>query len=794
MISRSLRLVLRHVLRFKTYSFINIGGLALGFASSIAILHFVSDEFSYDRFHHLSHNVYRLNTITQTPEGVQVQAAGTPQLAPTLMADIPEVEAAVRLRHADDVVVEIGEKKFHETKVFFADSNFFKVLTFQLAKGDPETALNEINTAVITSELATKYFGDQDPVNKTITVNDLLVEVRGVALPTGKSHFKFDMLISFQTFTPPKRAPVSLTSWAWTSFPTYVRLREGSDVVSVEKKFPAFIKKYHPHDDTRKISYQLQPIKDVYLHSRNILERDGISTKGDYTYTIGLTLIAALIMCLACFNFANISAALSIYRIKETGIKRSLGSSQSEVFSQFIFESILHAALSLLIGIVILQLGIPTLERLLGADLSLSVATHLKWLPLYVILILLIGFLGGLYPAVRLSRLKPQLALKGKNASQVGSGKLSFKKAIIAFQFFITAALIGGSLCIKRQVDFIVSKDLGYNKNGIIVFHVPDEQMRKLYPSILNKLSGNAVVLGVSASRDLFDGQQAITDVEEIGSPGNSHPINVFRMYPNFIQTMGIEMAIGGAFAEPLTDSSSFILNEAAVKMFGWHKDEVIGKKIRSYGQTGKVIGVAKDFHFSSLHTTIAPLIMLVPKTKIEYLYVRLTPGDLNKTIASLESDWKAVVPNLPFDYLILDDHVGQMYRQDERLSQLLFIFCGLSVFLACLGLYGVVSLMAEARTTEIGIRKVLGASVSGIAVLLSGQFMLLVLIAAAIALPSSYYLLDQWLSYFAYRITVPIDILIFSVLLSSVLAGLAVGFRSIKAAMANPVDSIKTE
>jgi putative ABC transport system permease protein len=327
MISRSLQLILRLSLRFKTYSIINIGGLALGFASSIAILLFVSGEFSYDKFHRLSENVYRINTVTQTPEGeTQTQAAGTPMLAPTLMSDIPEVEAAVRLRHADDVVVEIGEKKFHETKAFYADSNFFKVLTFPLVKGDPNTALKEINTAVITSELAEKYFGDLDPINKTIRINDLLLEVRGVTRPAGKSHFKFDILISFETFTPPKGIPVSLTSWAWTSFPTYVRLREGSDAVSVEKKIPEFIRKYRPSDDTRKISYQLQPIEDVYLHSRNILERDGISTKGDYTYTIVLAAIAAVIMCIACFNFANLSAALSRYRIKETGIKRSLGS------------------------------------------------------------------------------------------------------------------------------------------------------------------------------------------------------------------------------------------------------------------------------------------------------------------------------------------------------------------------------------------------------------------------------------------------------------------------------------
>lgn len=794
MISTSFRAAWRYARKFKTYSLINIGGLALGFASSIAILHFVSGEFAYDKFHKLSHNVYRLNTVTQTPTGVQVQAAGTPLLAPTLMTDIPEVEAAVRLRHADDALIEIGEKKFFETKVFFADSNFFRVLTFPLAKGNPNTALSEINTAVITAEFAKKYFGDQDPINKTIRVNNVLVEVRGVTLPTGKSHFDFDMLISFETFTPPKGIPVTLSSWAWTSFPTYVRLREGSDAANVEKKFPAFINKYRQSEDARKISYQLQPIKDVYLHSRNILERDGISTKGDYTYTIGLAAIAAIIMLIACFNFGNLSTALSIYRIKETGIKRSFGSTRLAIFSQAILESIVYTAIGLFFGLIILQLGISKLENLLNTELSLSIITHLKWLPVYVALILVIGLIGGLYPAFFLAGLKPVRALKGKNAFQHGRGKLSLKKAIIVFQFFATAVLIATSLSIKRQIEFVGSKDLGYNKDGIIVLHLPDEQMRKLYSVFRNKFTQNAHVLGVSASRDLFDGQQGIADVQEIGKPENPSMISMFRMYPNFIETMGIEMAIGRTFIEPLNDSSSFILNESAVKMFGWNEKEVIGKKLYSYNQTGEVIGVVKDFHFSSLHTAIAPLIMLVPKSKIEYLYVRVAPGDLNTILSSLESDWKAIVPHLPFDYIILDEHVNQMYRQDKRLSQLIFILCGLAVALACLGLYGIISLLAETRTKEIGIRKVLGASVSRVTAMLSAELMILVLIATMIALPFSYYFLNKWLNDFAYKINFPTDILFFSVVLSFVFASLAVSFKSIKAAMANPIDSIKNE
>jgi putative ABC transport system permease protein len=793
MISRSLQIIWRHAVRFRSYSIIRATGLALGFASSIAILHLVSGEFSYDKFHRLSDNVYRLNTITKTPTGAQVQAAGSPPLAPTLMAEIPEVEAAVRLRHADDVLVEIDGKQFNETKVFFADSNFFKVLTFPLLKGSPNSALSEINTVVITTDIAQRYFGNQDPMNKTIKVNDLLIEVRGVADVTGKSHFKFDILISFETFTPPKGARVSLTSWAWTSFPTYVRLREGNDAASVERKFPALISKYRAPEDANKMNYQLQPIEEVYLHSRDILERDGIATKGDYTYTIGLSGIAILIMFIACFNFANISTALSFFRVKEAGIKRTLGSSRSQLFSHLILESIIYAAVSLMLGLIILQLGIVKLENLLDANWELAMTTHLKSLPLYIILVVTVGFIGGLYPAIFLSGLNPQMALKGKHAYRQGKSTFSFKNGVIVFQFLVTAVLIAASLCIKRQFDFVQSKDLGYDKEGIMIFHVPDNEMRKLFSSLRHKFSENPEVLGVSASRDLFDGQQPTAEVYEVGNSEEAHTINLFRMYPNFVETMRIELAMGRTFEEPLNDSTSFILNEAAVRMFGWNKD-VIGRKLNCYFQTGKVIGVVKDFHFSSLHTKIAPLVLLVPKTKIEYLYVRIGNADVNKTIASLESDFKAIAPHLPFEYDLLDQHVDQLYRQDQRLSQLIFIFCGLSVFLACLGLYGIISLMAEGRSREIGIRKVLGASVVRLTALLSGEFMVLVFIATMMALPVSYYLLEHWLNDFAYRIGLPIDIFLFSIMLSAVLAAFAVGFRSIKAATANPVDSIKSE
>lgn len=794
MLSRRILLALRYALKFKMYSLINIGGLALGLASAIAILHFVSEEFSYDKFHAGAKNVYRLNTITRQQTDVTTQAAATPLLAPTLMTDIPEVEAATRLRHADDVLIKVGDKKFYETSVFYADSNFFKVLTFPLTKGDPNEVLTEINSAVITAAFAEKYFGPEDPINKTIEIDDMLVNITGICAPAGQSHLQFDVLISFETFRVPPGAAgfVTLKSWRWTSFPTYVRLREGSRAADVEEKFPDFIRKYVPADFSENVSYQLQPVKDVYLHSREILERDGISTKGDYGYTVGMAGIALLILGIACFNFANLSTALSMYRVKETGIRRTLGSDRKGVFFQFMLESMLTAAFSLSFGLLILHLGSDRLGELLGADLNIRLEHHIARIPYYVGSVVVIGFLGGLYPAVFLSQLNPQLAISGKNVVRPGLG-LSFRQVIIVFQFFITSGLIAASLTIGKQMDFLLSKDLGYNKEGIIALRMPGDEMQKLYPSMRNKLAANKSVLGVSASRDLFDGQQGVANISEVGKE-EEHRISMFRMAPDFIETMGLQMIAGRTFSSDFNDSSSIVLNEAAVRMLGWDPNDALGRKLRVPGRTGKLIGVVKDFHFSSLHATIEPLVMFTPQTRLELVYVRVSPGNIDAMISSLEADWKMIAPHLPFDYVMLDEHIDQMYRQDKRFSQLANVFCGLSVMLACLGLYGIISFMTELRTKEIGIRKVLGASVTKIITLLSRQFMVYVLIAAIIALPVSYYLLNRWLTGFAYRIDVSLDILFASVLTSLALAAVTVGLKSMTAARANPVDSLRSE
>ncbi len=794
MISRFIKLAWRHALRFKSYSVINVAGLTIGLASAIVILLFVSEEFSYDRFHEKSENIYRLVNISQRTNGTQAHAAATPLLAPTLMTDLAEVEAAVRLRHADNVLIKVGDNHFYEDRVFYADSNFFKVLSFPLAHGDARTALKELNSAVITSEFANKFFGGTDPMGKLLQVNDLVLKVTGITAPVSKSHFNFDILISFETFTVPIGYPVTLQSWSWLSFPTYVRLKDGVTASDVETKLPALLKKYLSEDAAKRTSYQLQPIQDIYLHSRNILERDGISTKGDYTYTMILAAIAALILGIACFNFTNLSAALSSYRIKETGVKRTLGSTKSEVFFQLIAESIAIVTLSLALALIIVAVGIPTFERLLDVDLRFSFTDQLTWIPSYSLMVILIGLIGGIYPAMLLSQLKPQIALKGKQFIGMGARGLSFGKVIVMIQFFITAALIAISLTIKSQMDFLSARDLGFEKEDVVVLRVPGNEMSHVYPSVKNKLLQNPYVASVSASGNLFDGQQGNMTIEEVGvSSEEPLRINLFGAFPGFIEVMGLQMLEGRTFSEARDEQNSVILNEAAVKMFGW-RNGAVGRKVSIGGRTSEVVGVVRDFHFSSLHSPIGPLIIQVPEAHLDLLFVRVHAGQITEIMNSIEADWKSANAGLPFDYLFLDEHIGQMYKQDEKFSKLTFIFCALSVTLACIGLYGIISFIAEMRTKEIGIRKVLGASVFRITALLSGEFMIWVSIAAICALPVANYLIGQWLAEFAYKVEISVSVFIFSLVLCASLAAISISFKSIKAALANPVDSLRNE
>jgi putative ABC transport system permease protein len=771
---------------------INIGGLTLGLSCFMLIINFVQHELSYDDFHENSESLYRVNMVSKS-SGNKAAAIGPP-MGPTMQAEFPEVESFVRLRHANDVLVTYEDVAFFEKKVFYVDSSFFNLFNFALEKGDAQTALSAINTAVISKEIAIKYFGDESAIGKVIKLeNDRDLTITGVVSNANPpSHFKFDILVSFTTFVVPDGYPVTMDSWSWVSFPTYVRLKPNTDFRTVNDKFDDFILQHMGVSGSERLTLELQPLSEAYLYSKDVIERNGIDTKGDINYVIILLAIAFLILVIATFNFANLATSLSLRRVREIGVRKALGAERKMVFLQYCTEAIALVVISFLLALACLEVFSSSLIELFNAPFSLLDNLQTNW-SYYLLVIVLIGLSGGLYPAVRLSGFSPVKALKNK--VNLGGKQVNIKTILIGVQFAISILLVVGSIVINDQMNFLSTRDLGYDKENVIGLRIDSDNLNERYVTAKQQLLARPYVKSITVSDDFFDGQNGSVPVQERNNEESSFRISLFSGHYDFTETLGIEVLEGRDFSERFAnDSTGFLLNESAVKMFGW-KDSPIGKNIVLNGVwEGEVIGVVKDFNFASLHQEISPLIISMPRTGSDNIYIKLEAGDLTATMKQLEADWNAMHPDLPFDYTFLDSHVGNMYRSDQQFSALVFAFSGLAIFLACIGLYGMVAYSIDTKQKEIGVRKVLGASVSQVVFLLSRQFVVLVVLASVIAFPVSWMLLQDWLGEFAYRVDLSIVHLLIAFVGTSLVVGLTLSVKTIRAAQSNPVDTLKEE
>ena len=795
MIENYIKFALRFLGRHKLYTFINILSLTVGMASCLLILGYVQKELAYDTFHRDAQNIYRVNMHVQGETELRKASAVSPPMARALEAEIPEVSEAVRLRHANNVLIRIGEEQFYEDQVFYADSNFFNLFDFPLVSGAPGQVLNGKNKAVIGSRLVDKYFAGTDPIGKVLTIDESLeVEITGVmGQPSAKSHLDLAILISFTSFEIPHGYPVTLQSWQWTSFPTYVRLHSHTSVESLEDKLHNFVVAHMGEETAKRLSLQLQPVEDIHLKSKDIIERDGQAAKGDITYVYGLTAIAFLILGIAVFNFANLSTTLSLKRIREIGVRKTLGAKKGTLFIQHLSESLLLSALSFILAVALLEICSGYLSQMLQTDLSISLNTYLNNAGWAIALVLVLALIGGLYPAWFLSSYSPTKALKGKVGHS--TSRFSIKNILVVFQFFITIGLIASSIIINKQMNYLASSDLGFDKERVIAVQMVGEELNQRYTSIKQHLLQNSNVARVSAGGNLFDGQNGSVPIMEQGKDESTYRISLFGAHYGFSELMDLEFVEGRDFSdEYANDSSHFILNEAAVKAFGWG-DSPIGKTLVLNGAwQGEVIGVVRDFHYASMHEHISPLVLFVPRTYQEYVFVKLNAGNIPASLASIRDSWHEVNPDMPFDYKFVDEHIEQLYTADQQFMALINSFSVLSILLACLGLYGMVSFTVEARMKEIGIRKVLGASVAQIVTLLSKKFGLLIAISACMVLPLTWYLLQNWLTNFAYQISPSWVILLLSVLITIVLAAVTISLQTINAALANPVHALKEE
>jgi putative ABC transport system permease protein len=799
MIKNYLKSALRNIKRHKGYAFINIAGLAIGMACCILILMYITTELSYDRYHVNADRIFRLG-LDANMGGMNVATpiSNVPS-APTLIQAYPEVIDAARIRTVSKRAVQYEDKVFFENGILYADNSIFQVFSFPLTKGDPDTALNPAYTVVLTEETAQRYFGNDNPMGKVLKYNNQYdFTVTGVMKNVPKnSHFTFDMLCSYETLYDLNREAME----EWFNFRdyTYLLLSKGFDFKELENKFPALIDKFM--GDMIKalggeINFFLQPLTNIHLHSN--LENE-IRPNSSITYIYIFTAIGLFILCIACINFMNLATARSATRAKEVGMRKVVGAKRKELIRQFLGESLIYSIFSLVIALLFVRFSLPFVESLSGREMSLNLA-EMPWLaPSFIGLVILVGLVAGSYPALFLSSFRPAQVLKGN--WKAGSVHARLRSLLVVTQFIISISLIIGTGIILNQLSFMKNKSLGFEKKNTLVVEIKDRNMQESLDSIKAEIQKIPGVLSVSSS-SLVPGQEPSVQpfIPEGYTEKQAQLMEAFSVGHDFFPTLGMEIVKGRNFSpEYGTDSSSgAIINETAAKRYNW--EDPIGKTIQAPSdevgkwQTYTVVGVVRDFHRTSLHSIIAPQIIGNDPSNFDTLAIKIHPENAKGTISLLREKWKELDPIRPFEFLYLDAMIDRLYGAEDRLSDIFSAFSVFAIFIACLGLFGMASFAAEQRTKEIGIRKVLGASVPGVIVLLSKDFLKLIVVANIIAWPLAYFGMNKWMENFAYKSGIGLWVFFYTGILAVGIALATVSYQSIKAALLNPVEAIKYE
>ncbi len=806
MIRNFLKTAFRNLWRNRGFTAINIFGLAIGIATCLVIVLFVLNELSYDRFHVKADRIYRV-TFGGVVEGGELKEAVTmPPVAQALKTDFPEVEQATRLRDYGRPRLRYQNNMYKDDPLGFVDSNFFQVFSFPLIKGNPATALVEPNSIVITTAVAKKYFGNEDPMGKMIEFPDQHASLKVTGLinemPTS-SHFRYSILGSLASI-PDARDP----SWMTSNFYTYVLLAKGVDYHKINERLPGLFEKYVGPQmvqamgmtieqfkaNGNHLGLHLQRLTDIHLHSD--LTGD-IAVHGDIRYVYIFTAVAIFILLIACINFMNLATAKASSRAKEICVRKVIGSGKGQLIRQFLLESLLLTSIGLILAIILVFWALPIFSDIAGQDLSEQLRSNPLVLPGLLLFGLLTGVLAGSYPAFFMSSFNPITVLKGKFT--YGKGTINLRSGLVVFQFFISIILIVATAVVFNQLSYIQHKKLGYDKNQVVV--IPDTWwLGKNQEAYRQQLLADPRIVSVSSSRYLPAGPSNNNNffVSRDGRASESIKTLRYETDENYIPTLGIEMAFGRNFSRDYgADSTAMILNETAAKLFGWNK-EAIGHTIIHRDNDGTsityhVIGVVKDFHFRSLHEKITPLVMTLG-SDFGTMIAKVKTADISGVLSSMKKNWDDFKPEESFFYSFLDDRYNNMYKAEQTIGKVLGIFTSLTILVACLGLFGLATITAEQRTKEIGIRKVLGANVAGIVSLLSKDFLKLVLIAFIIAAPVGWYVMSRWLQDFEYRINLSWTVFALAAVLAIVITLVTVSFQAIRAAIANPVNSLRSE
>lgn len=799
---------LRSFKRNKLYAVINIIGLAVGMACCIAIMLFVRHETSYDKHHSKSERLYRVTRQFFNPDGAVNLHLGVvaPPFAPLLREDFPELEQVCRfMPDGSQTQLRYNNKPFMEKGFVWAEPNIFEVFTLPFIKGNPQTALSEPNSVVLTQETAERYFGTAEAIGQTIFYDTLALKVTGVMknLPS-TTHFHFDFLCSFITLKQFAPEEFEMNNWGSNNFGTYIVLPPALKPEVLEAKLPAFLDKHiprsaspgmaqiKPHDWTGLV---LQKVSDIHLHSHLDSE---LEENGDIRYVWIFSIVAILVLFIASVNFTNLSTARSSERSKEVGVRKTMGAYREQIIVQFLSESVLLALISLIVGILLVWLALPVLNRFAGVQLSLWNSDVVFTVCVLFIIALIVGVGAGSYPAFILSAFEPVKILRGIGSTHSRS---LLRRLLVIGQFGIAVVLLVCMGVVLRQVEYCRSSNLGFTKENIVILR-GNQQISERIEFIKSELQQHPGIISVAASKRIPSDRlldDLVWSVEKNGVMETpTFRIASVPIEHSFIPTYGMTMAAGRNFSPEFgTDGTqAFILNETAVKAIGWNfVDEAIGKKFEwDKSRKGTIVGVVKDFHFESMHEKIVPMLFLVDKSSLQTLSVKVHPENLPASLEFLRSKWKTYRPDVEFEYRFLDQQFDKLYRAEEKLGQLFGVFAGIAVFVACLGLFGLAAFTAERRTKEIGIRKALGASTMNIIALLSKKFLRLVSVGFLLACPLAYFVMNKWLQTFAYHATISVYILIVAGCIALTAAMLAVLGQTIKAASGNPVNALKYE
>jgi len=797
------KIALRNILKHKFYSALNIAGLGLGLTSCFIIGLYVLDELTFDKFHANHENIYSIALHGRIGGQEIYTASSSPPIAQAMVQGIPGVEGAVRIRQFSNAVMKFEDKAFTEADVIMVDSNFFDFFSFKLIEGQPDKVLKELNTMVMTPEAAQRYFGNQEPIGKIVIVgnDNIAYTVTGlVQPPPSNSSIIFDILLS----AAGDERMRDLSSWTNNGLFTYIRKTPNTTVESINSKLEEFVRVHVgpeleagfgvSFEDFQKnggvYSYYIFPAEDIHLFQSELM--DSMVPKSDIKYVYILGAVGAFILVIACINFMNLSTARSASRAKEVGLRKTLGSQRSKLILQFLAESFVYTLAGTIIAIAGVYLLMPSFQLLSGKELGFGAMLQPVMIMGVVGVFVLVAFMAGSYPAFYLTSFKPVDVLKGK--MKAGFKSKGIRSALVVLQFTISITLIISTIIVYNQLNYLQEKNIGMDKQNVMVLR-NTSRLANSRESFKQSLEAQTGIVAASYTNNVFPGINNTT-VFRVAGTDQDRILGTYYTDYDQAKALKFEMLQGEFFTRgQIADSSVCIINEAAVREFGWDGD-VLKRKITNYNSERpydmQVIGVVKDFNFESFKIKVRPLIVQFAAHS-NNLMIRYD-GSAKEAVEKVQTEWKRIAPNDPFEYVFLDENFDELFREEQRLGQVFTVLTGIAIFVACLGLLGLASFTAEQRTKEIGIRKVMGATVASVSSLLSKEFMILVGVAFVMASALAWYAMDNWLSSFAYRVPLGISAFLVSGLLAAGIAWLTVSYHFIKAARSNPADSLRYE